>query len=138
MKTDGDTKHQPVRPTLVILLGGVVVPLVLLFGLALAFEDNASLLPGARVAGMAALLVTPVVFAVQIRSRGGWAAAMVGLLVSGAMLVVVVPLLLEVPGLFSMWFAGVAILGALLTGRNLGHSQATPRPSIPPRPDRAW
>lgn len=127
------------RPTLVILLAFLVVPLTLLFGLALAFEDNAFLLPGARAVGVAALFAVPVIFAVQIRSRGGWTAAAGGLLVSGAMLVVVVvPVLLTVPGFFALWFAGAAILGALLMGRNLGQAQMTPRPSPPPRSDQAW
>lgn len=119
-----------------VLLAILVVPLVLVFGLSTLVDQEltAGMVP--RMLSVVALWVMPVVFAAQIRSRGGWVAAAGALGVAGAMLIVVVPVLVGLPGFVSSAVIGALIGGSIGLGRHLAKA-AVPvdASSAPARPD---
>jgi outer membrane protein assembly factor BamB len=124
-----------VRPWLVGLLGFIVLPPVIVFGVDLAFGVDLTISLFARVLGVAALLVAPGVFAWWIRRRGPLISVVGGLLTAGAMLLFVVPI--SVSGEDAAFIAVTSGLigGVLAIGRALGRQTADPPAMVPPRPD---
>lgn len=135
MQQRSQAHPRAIRPMLVVLLAVLVVPLTLVFGLGLALSDEFMVEPAVRSIGVVALLIVPIIFAVQIRSRGGWTAIAGGLLLAGAMLVVVFPIAATAPRSVALAFASGATLGALILGHGLGHHRSAPNQQVPPRPD---
>ena len=140
MRRGPDQVRWTVRPMLVILLGILVVPLSLAFGLSLAFTDEVEVGPIGRVLVALALFVAPVVVTFQLHSLGWWTSLAAGLIASGSMLVLVVPLAVALPPLpFAV--AGTALMVGLVWGTRAVVRASTSRPadSAPPRPDLpAW
>jgi hypothetical protein len=126
-----------IRPTLVVLLGVLVVPLSLAFGLSLAFDREITLGPVGRAMVVLALFVAPVVVAVQIRSLGGWVSVAAAFISSGGMLVLVLPLAFALPAPAFAVVVGGFVGGLLFAGRAIGRAPARPGAAVtlPPRPD---
>jgi len=122
-----------VRPALAVLLAIFVGMFSTLFGLAAVFERDTPLTPVVRVLMPLALLVAPVVVAVQVRRLGVWMSVTAWALASGAALVICAPIAMMMNGAVGTFALLGGVVVMMSVGRSVGHD--VEHPAVPPRID---
>ena len=122
-----------IRPALAVLLAIFVGMFSTLFGLAALFERDAQMVPLVRLLMPCALLVAPVVVAIQVRRLGIWMSVTAWALASGAALVICAPIAMMMNGTAGT----LALLGGIVVMMSVGRSigREVEHPAVPPRID---
>jgi len=104
-----------------------------LFGLAALFERDVQMVPLVRLLMPCALLVAPVVVAIQVRRLGIWMSVTAWALASGATLVICAPIAMMMNGAAGT----LALLGGIVVMMSVGRSvgREVEHPAVPPRID---
>ena len=103
-----------IRPGFVILLGVVVAPLSLLFGYAMLFEDGFRIGVYGRLVSAFAIYGLPVLVSILLRREAPTTRLAAAFLVSGGMLIFVLPLAVSVPEVPFLVIVGVLATAVLV------------------------